>query len=604
MSAAERPVRSASAVPRLALLAAGAAALALYLWAGFVAPVVLWSDSRLDLDWARTGAGIFRPLPAAPPGQVIAHPAKPGYLLFLRAAMAAVPGVSDERSVVLVQSILLWASIAATAVFVARRRGTGAALAVYGLLLAVLRLRDSASAVMTEAISAALFLPISAAALALPKRDRTLLGLGAGAALLFFVRPNLAGVAAALVAASLAMARRPRGLAAFAAAFLLLSGGAWLATRRAAGPDAFRGVGFPILEGSAEYYWRPSLGPWPRPDAAGPPSTRDEVALARARWSRTLSGSGADVRRELVWRALHGVFGAEYYDPRWSAPYAALDRTSRIATPFLLLGGLAAAIVGLFGRDRRAGELGVFFLVMLVAHDVVFGSNPRYLLPAPALLPSRPRLRLRSRARRRNAAAAPRRGLARRARRPRRARRLRAPRLRLAVGEYRVRGRRDLADDSQRRDPRGRPVDVPRPPRRAGDSGGRALLDRGTGRARARARAGLDAERAFATVAVPAWLAAANASGDVEIRIVAAGELGPGSSSSSPSSHRPGASRCRPARGRRRPSLPPRASGAAGSTGGCTRASPDEWLSAGGTPSPRRARRPPRPQDRRNAPPP
>ena len=529
MSAAERPVRSASAVPRLALLAAGAAALALYLWAGFVAPVVLWSDSRLDLDWARTGAGIFRPLPAAPPGQVIAHPAKPGYLLFLRAAMAAVPGVSDERSVVLVQSILLWASIAATAVFVARRRGTGAALAVYGLLLAVLRLRDSASAVMTEAISAALFLPISAAALALPKRDRTLLGLGAGAALLFFVRPNLAGVAAALVAASLAMARRPRGLAAFAAAFLLLSGGAWLATRRAAGPDAFRGVGFPILEGSAEYYWRPSLGPWPRPDAAGPPSTRDEVALARARWSRTLSGSGADVRRELVWRALHGVFGAEYYDPRWSAPYAALDRTSRIATPFLLLGGLAAAIVGLFGRDRRAGELGVFFLVMLVAHDVVFGSNPRYLLPAlPFFLLVLvfvfvPEPGVATPPRRRVAAwlvvLAALVGLGASARHVFDWQWGSIESAGVAISQTIPRGAIPAAGPSTFHVRIGAP-EIP--------AGARYSIEGPGGRALEPAP-GSTPERAFATVAVPAWLAAANASGDVEIRIVAAGELGPGS---------------------------------------------------------------------------
>ncbi len=39
----------------------GAAGLALYLWPAVTAPVVLWSDSQTDLDWAIAGEGIVGP---------------------------------------------------------------------------------------------------------------------------------------------------------------------------------------------------------------------------------------------------------------------------------------------------------------------------------------------------------------------------------------------------------------------------------------------------------------------------------------------------------------------------------------------------------------
>ena len=67
---------------RQRLLYGGLAALglALYLWPALSAPVVRWSDSELDLDWARRGVGIFSPVVSPH------HPPKPGYILFLRAA--------------------------------------------------------------------------------------------------------------------------------------------------------------------------------------------------------------------------------------------------------------------------------------------------------------------------------------------------------------------------------------------------------------------------------------------------------------------------------------------------------------------------------------
>ncbi len=71
----------------------------LYLWPAFVAPVVLWSDSALDLDWARRGVGIVSPVPPAPAGaEQPAHPAKPAYLLFLRAVLAVAPAAEGPKS--------------------------------------------------------------------------------------------------------------------------------------------------------------------------------------------------------------------------------------------------------------------------------------------------------------------------------------------------------------------------------------------------------------------------------------------------------------------------------------------------------------------------
>src|ERR1017187_2934772 len=82
------------------LLAIFAAGLFLsYMWPAIVAPVVTWSDSTIDLDWARRGLGILSP--AADP----THGAKPGYLLFLRTALA-VSG-NSTRSVVILQSLAL-----------------------------------------------------------------------------------------------------------------------------------------------------------------------------------------------------------------------------------------------------------------------------------------------------------------------------------------------------------------------------------------------------------------------------------------------------------------------------------------------------------------
>ena len=127
----------------------------LYLWPALRAPVVLWSDSTIDLDWARRGVGIVSPVPPPAASEDQHHPAKPAYLLFLRAALAFAPEGHEARTVVVVQSLLLWLSIVLTSLYLVRRRGW-VGLALLAVLLTFFRVRESASAVMTEALWRAL----------------------------------------------------------------------------------------------------------------------------------------------------------------------------------------------------------------------------------------------------------------------------------------------------------------------------------------------------------------------------------------------------------------------------------------------------------------
>lgn len=357
---------------RIVLAALGAGGLALFLWPALRAPTVVFSDSQLDMAWARSGEGIWK----SPPPTM--HPAKAGYLLFLRAAMGAVPRVDAARSVVIVQSLLLWASIAATAIFVGRRRGFGVGAALYVLLVLFLRLRDGSSAVMSETVSAALLLPWTALAV-FPwwKRPAGFLVHGAGAAAIFWIRPNV-GLVALLVAA--VAARPPRAIAWIAAGFAAAILPAALATRGGTEAGALHGLAHPIYAGAAEYYWLPSLRPWPE----GPPEKREreELAQVAARWKALIGRRDADARRELLWRSLAGFFGTEYYDARWSAAYRRLTTASRLAAPFLIL----LALCVLFTRPFRGIEApwnlaAPLFVLLLLVQNLVLGSHPRYLLP-------------------------------------------------------------------------------------------------------------------------------------------------------------------------------------------------------------------------------
>jgi hypothetical protein len=355
---------------RLVFIGVAAAGLALFLWGALAAPVVVNSDTALDLQWARSG-----PLRASVPG--IPHPPKPGYLLFLAAATRAFPGLGETRSVVVVQSVLLWVAIVFAAVRLSRRCGLRAGLALLVLLLFFARLRDSSNAVLSDCLAAALALGLVALCLEPPHSGSALAGLGAGLAILFWVRPNVGAIIVLVGAVLLAGApgRRHWKLVALAFAAVMLP--AWVLTRPAPGGDPLRGLGAPILMGSAPYYWLPGPGNW------SDGNSRDQLRQAAANWRALASQPEPDRRRELLWRALHGVFGVELYDARWSPAYRAWDGFSRRAAPFLLAAAVSVLLAGsifapgLTPAERLAAPL---LLAMLVAHDLVFGSHPRYIL--------------------------------------------------------------------------------------------------------------------------------------------------------------------------------------------------------------------------------
>ena len=335
--------------------------LLLYLWPALRAPVVRWSDSALDIAQARRGTGIWSPVPDE---GLILHPTKPGYLLFLRAALR----FGADRGVAVSQSLLLWTSFGLGAWLLGRRASPAWGLAFFAFLLAFLRFRDIGSVVMSEALSAALALPLAVLLLDPPEKKAALVLLGVGEACLFAVRPNAGAILVALSALALVPGRRA-AFATLLAGFLLIAVPWSVATHSPR--DSVHAFEYPLSIGGTDYAWAISGGP---------------LRTASEGWRTTLAESGPDLRRQLIWRAFHGLMGTDFYGSRWSAGYRAIDEAARLAAPFWIL--LAAAV--LLAAPWRAGApakaLGLALLVFLVLQSLVVGSLPRHSLPLlPAL---------------------------------------------------------------------------------------------------------------------------------------------------------------------------------------------------------------------------
>lgn len=332
----------------------------LYLWPALRAPVVHWSDSDLDIAQATRGVGMWSPVPEEGPS---GHPTKPGYLLFLRFVLR----FGADRAVSVSQALLLWTSFALGAWWLARRLSPDWGIAFFAFLLAFLRFRDMGSVVMSEALSAALVLPITVLLLDPPKKTWGLALLGLGEAYLFAVRPNVGAILLALSA----LALFPKRLAAFAAllgAFLIVTVPWFFATHSPRG--SAQASAYPLAVGAADYGWAVSGAPLPAASAA---------------WRATLGESGPDLRRQLVWRGFHGLMGTEFYDARWSSRYRTFDEAARTAAPFWVLIA-AAVLLASPWRRNPAKTLGLALVVLLVLQSLVFGSIPRYILPFfPAL---------------------------------------------------------------------------------------------------------------------------------------------------------------------------------------------------------------------------
>ena len=328
----------------------GAAGLALYLWPALKAPVVLWSDSHIDLEWARQGVGIVSPAP--PP--LSPHPAKPGWIAFLRAAAAGAAPEAAPRRVVVLQTVLLWLSIAGTSLYLARKTSFGRGVALYVVLISFLRLPGVATSVMSEALTAALFLPIAAALLDPPERLGPAVALGFGTALLFLVRPNAGAVAGALALLAFASTRRRRALVGFAVAGVVLVAPVWIRTSPP-DRDALRGLAPAFVWAKAEYGWTNA--------------------------AELFAPDSSEAGRQLVWRLFHGLLGGEHYDASWSSAWMRLEEWSRILSPFLVLGAVALLLAPSRARAFLPRVLGLALAALLIGQSYLLGALPRFALP-------------------------------------------------------------------------------------------------------------------------------------------------------------------------------------------------------------------------------
>jgi hypothetical protein len=366
------------------LFLVAAAGFFLYLWPAIRAPVVVWSDSTLDLAWARAGEGITAPPPTPPGNAPLLHSAKPGWLLFLRAVLTASPERTGERTVVVLQSLLVWLSIVLTA-FLAERRRSGIGVPLLVVLLLLLRLRDMSSAILPEALSAALLLPLVAWALDPPRFRGALLLFGLAIGVLFWIRPNVGGVALVIAAVGIARGRGWKAATTVLGGFVLLVAPVWIATRPRNQEETLRGLAHAVVFGSADYHWNPGLGRLAE-GRSRQEVERIELEQAKDNWKKLFRGRGPDVRRQVVWRALHGILGAEFYDPRWSPAYTTATFLSRVVTPFLTLLSIAVLVTSRLAGNRGASSLGLVLVALLVLQDVFLISNPRFVLPfLPAL---------------------------------------------------------------------------------------------------------------------------------------------------------------------------------------------------------------------------
>jgi hypothetical protein len=190
---------------------------------------------------------------------------------------------------------------------------------------------------MSEALTAALLLPIVAILLDPPKRLAAAAGLGLAIAVLFLVRPNAGAAVVILAPAALWLSGGRRTILALLAGFAALWLPFWALTRVSG--DPFRGMSPAFISGSVDYSWIPG-----HETAREEPPPFVQVRTAIASWKATLGEKGADLFRQLAWRALHGALGTEFYDARWSPAYARLSTLSRLAAPLLILAALAALL--------------------------------------------------------------------------------------------------------------------------------------------------------------------------------------------------------------------------------------------------------------------
>ena len=346
----------------------------LHLWAAWKAPVVRWSDIEVDLDIARGPLSALRSIPVGH------HPIKPAFILFLKLCLA-IAGPGDPGRVIVVANTLVWlAAISAAGFLVGRSTDRRVGWGLVVLLLAMLRFRDNASAVMSETLTASILLVIGAGVLAVRR-----VGVGLAAVLavflsaLFWIRPNVGAVAIALTFALAWRKGSVRSAAVLVALLLAINAGVWVATSPTRPGAALRGLDYPIALGSIDDAWDPQLGVLRDADDS-PPAVQSRLAFARASWG-TLVGRGIsrDTIRQWSWRAVHGLFSVDYYDASWSRVYGRIDAASRAAGVFLLFAAIGVLLASRTPGGARGAGLAI--VAAVIAQDLVFFSEPRLAAP-------------------------------------------------------------------------------------------------------------------------------------------------------------------------------------------------------------------------------
>ena len=346
------------------------------------------STGRADLvvlrQWADSGRLSDNP-------EDPSHLTKPGYLIYLRAVLPHAGADSREnRRFLLLNAAWILLGVAGASAALARRFGPAAALLFLVGILALPTVRDCADHLTNEPLAIGLSLLV-AAGIVLTPSERPWVGslLGGAAGFVALIRPNLG--MALLVIAAIAGATRTRRWSSVGAAtcgFLVCLGLLGLVGRKAAlalnplGGEISRVV----LWGTADYYWKPDVGGWPRGETAAQ-TTRLQLARARDRWTTLLATRGENRTRSLVWRASHGLLSAEELPGRWrSAAYMSADRLARKwwwALASILVGAsFGAAIAG-----RNAWRFVSATLVLAcIGQSLFLGADPRLALSLLPLL--------------------------------------------------------------------------------------------------------------------------------------------------------------------------------------------------------------------------
>ena len=336
---------------------------------------------RWDLEilrrWGATG--ILAPLPDLPD-----HLLKPGYIAYLRAIGGARPAYPVRR-LCTVNALLAIAVFSLLAIALGKARRHRAAVVAAGFFLLYSPLRDCVDDLSSELPAAAGFVAcLALLVLALERRPRLFPLIGALAAAVALVRPNV-GELAVVIAAVVAWEsspgwRRPVLLAASFLAVTALAAAVGRARDVSLSPFSVE-ASTPLLWGAADYYWKPDVGPWPT-GATTAEKSRAERRVARRIWETKLRRWSPDDRRALLWKLGHAVFAADQLPPRWQFhSYVTYDKAIRRwwwVAAILLFSGTAAVAVGGRGPWRLAPAL---VAAAVVLQGLVFGADPRFALP-------------------------------------------------------------------------------------------------------------------------------------------------------------------------------------------------------------------------------